>query len=68
MFVGTVRNKEQSFLLKPLNGCTFLPRKKHVVDDITRKIARLRLTSYKCELLQDIFGDEQKKERGIIYS
>jgi len=65
-FVGGDRDKVQSFFLKPLKGCTFLPCKKHVEDDITRKIADLGLNSIKCELLQDVFGDERKKERGII--
>ena len=68
VFVGGDRDKAQSFFLKPLKGCTFLPCKKHVKDDITRKIADLGLTSIKCELLQDVFGDEWKKERGIIDS
>jgi len=45
---------------------TFHPYKKHVEHDITRKIADLGLTPIKCELLQDAFGDERKKERGII--
>ena len=67
-FVGRDRDKAQSFFLKPLKGCTFLPCKKHVEDDITRKIADLGLTSIKYELLRDIFGDERKKERGIIDS
>ena len=67
-FLGADRDKAQSSFLIPLKGCTFLPCKKHVEDDITRKIADLRLTSIKNEILEDIFGNEVKKEKGIINS
>ena len=67
-YLGGDRDKGQSFFLKLLKGCTFLPCKKHVEDDIARKIADLGLTSIKFDILQDIFGDECKKERGIIDS
>lgn len=67
-FVGGDRDKAQPFFLKLLEGCTFLPCKKHVKDNVMWKIADLGLTSIKCELLKDIFGDERKKERGIIDS
>ena len=52
-FVGRDRDRDkvQSFFLKPLKGCTFLPCKKHLEGDITQKIADLSLTSIKCELL-----------------
>ena len=66
--MGGDRNKAQSSFLKPLKGCTFLPCKKHVEDDISRKIADLGLPSIKREILDDIFGSEQKKEKGIIDS
>lgn len=68
MFVGSDRHMAQSFFLKLLKGCTFLLCEKHVEDDITRKIADLGLTFIKYELLQHVFGDQQKKERGIINS
>lgn len=68
MFVGGDGDKVQSFFLKPLKGSIFLLCKKHVEDNIMEKIADLGLNSIKCELLQDVFGDEQKKERGIINS
>ena len=67
-FLGADRDKAQSSFLIPLKGCTFLPCKKHVEDDITRKIADLGLTSIKNEILEDIFGNEVKKEKGIIDS
>jgi len=68
VFVGGDRDKVQSFFLKPLEGSIFLLCKKHVEDNIMEKIADLGLNSIKCELLQDVFGDERKKERGIINS
>ena len=67
-FLGANRDKAQSSFLIPLKGYTFLPCKKHVEDDITRKIANLGLTSIKNEILEDIFGNEVKKEKGIIDS
>ena len=67
-FLGADRDKAQSSFLIPLKGCTFLPCKKHVEDNITRKIADLGLTSIKNEILEDIFGNEVKKEKGIIDS
>lgn len=68
VFVGGDRDKVQSFSLKPLKGSIFLLCKKHVEDNIMEKITDLGLNSIKCELLQDVFGDEWKKERGIIDS
>ena len=67
-FVGGDRDKAQSSFLKPLKGCTFLPCKKHVEDDIVRKIADLGLTSVRKEILEDIFGNDFNKEKGIIDS
>lgn len=67
-FVGGDRDKAQASFLKPLKGCTFLPCKKHVEDDITRKIADLGLSAVRKEILEDIFGSDSKLEKGIIDS
>ena len=68
MFCGGDRDKAQASFLKPLKGCTFLPCKKHVEDDISRKIADLGLNAIKAEILEDIFGCDKKMEKGIIDS
>ena len=67
-FVGGDRDKAQASFLKPLKGCTFLPCKKHLEDDITRKIADLGLSAVQKEILEDIFGSDTKLEKGIIDS
>ena len=67
-FVGGDRDKAQASFLKPLKGCTFLLCKKHVEDDITRKIANLGLSAVRKEILEAIFGSDSKQEKGIIDS
>ena len=67
-FVGGDRDKAQQGFLSPLRGCTFLPCKKHVEDDITRKLANLGLNDMKMEVLKDIFGSEKEREKGIVDS
>ena len=59
-FVGGDRDKAQTNFLKPLKGCTFLPCKKHVRDDITRKIADRGLSAVRKGILE--------LEKGIIDS
>ena len=59
-FVGGDRDKAQASFLKPLKGCTFTAWKKHVRDDITRKIADLGLSAVRKEILE--------LEKGIIDS
>ena len=44
----------------------FLPCKKHVEDDISRKLSDLGSGAMKDEVLKDIFGDEKNKEKGIV--
>lgn len=61
------REAHASFL-KPLKECTFLPCKKHVEDDITRKIADLGLSAVRKEILEDILGSDGKLEKRIIDS
>lgn len=67
-FVGGDRNKAQSSFLKPFKGCTFLPWKRHMEDDILQKLADLGLSLVKEEILKDILGSEARKEKGIIDS
>ena len=49
--------------LSPLVRSTFLPCKKHVEDDIIRKISELRLNDMKIEVLKDIFGSDKKQRK-----
>ena len=65
-FVVGDRDKAQARYI--LKGCTFLPCKKHLEDDITRKIADLGLSAVRKEGLEDIFGSDSKLEKGIIDS
>ena len=67
-FVGGDRDKAQQGFLSPLRRCTFLPCKKHVEDDISRKIDDLGLKDIKNEVLLDIFGSDKRKEKGIVDS
>ena len=67
-FLGGDRDKAQASFMKPLKGCTFLPCKKHVVDDLSRKIADLALFAITNERIHDVFGDEKLKEKGVIDS
>lgn len=67
-FVGGDRDKAQQGFLSPLRGCTFLPCKKHVEDDITRKLTDLGLNDMKKEVLKDIFGSDKDQEKGIVDS
>ena len=67
-FVGGDRDKAQQGFIKPLKRCKFLPCKKHVEDDISRKLTCLGLGDLKEEVSKDIFGDEKNKEKGIIDS
>jgi hypothetical protein len=68
VFVGGDRDKAQQGFIKPLKQCKFLPCKKHVEDDISRKLTCLGLGDLKEEVSKDIFGDEKNKEKGIIDS
>lgn len=65
VFCGGDRDKAQASFLKPLKGCTFLPCKKHIEDDISRKIADLGLNATKAEILEDIFGCDKKIWRRV---
>lgn len=65
VFFGGDRDKAQASFLKPLKGCTFLPCKKHIEDDISRKIADLGLNATKAEILEDIFGCDKKIWRRV---
>ena len=67
-FVGSDQDKAQQGFLSPLRGCTFLPCKKHVEDDITRKLNDLGLNGMKMEVLKDIFGSDKDQEKGIVDS
>ena len=59
-FVGGDRDKAQQGFLTPLRGCTLLPCKKHVEDDITRKLANLGLNNMKMEVSKDIFRSDKE--------
>lgn len=61
------RDKAQAGFMIPLKGATFLPCKKHVQDDI-RKLTELSLGPHKETIISDIFGNETKKEKGLIDS
>ena len=52
----------------PLKRCTFLPCKKHVADDIARKLVELEMKDEKEEILTDIFGCEKTRQKGLIDS
>jgi len=65
-FVGGDRDKAQQGFLSPLRGCTFLPCKKHVEDDVSRKLANLGLNDVKMEVLKNIFGSDREREEGIV--
>lgn len=67
-FVGGDRDKAQQGFLSPFRGCTFLPCKKHIEDDIIRKLTDLGLNEMKLEVLKDIFGSDKEKEKGIVDS
>ena len=67
-FVGGDRDQAQKGFLKPLKRSIFLPCKKHVEDDISRKLSDLGKSAMKNEVLRDIFGDEKNKEKGIVDS
>lgn len=67
-FVGGDRDKAQQRFLSPLKGCTFLPCKKHVEDDIIRKLSDMGFNDMKMEILKDIFGSDKDKEKGIVDS
>ena len=53
-FVGGDRDKAPQGFLSPLRGCTFLPCKKHVEDDIIRKLSDMGLNDMKMEVSKDI--------------
>lgn len=67
-FVGGDRDKAQRGFLLPLKRCTFLPCKKHVEDDIARKLVELGMKDEKDEILMDIFGSERNQQKGLIDS
>lgn len=67
-FVGGDRDMAQQSFPSPLTRCTFFHCKKHVEDDISRKIDDLRLKDIKNEVLLDIFESDKCKEKGIVDS
>lgn len=67
-FVGGDRDQAQKGFLRPLKRSIFLPCKKHVEDNISRKLSNLGNSAMKNEVLRDIFGDERNKEKGIVDS
>ena len=67
-FVGGDRDQAQNGFLRPLKRSVFLPCKKHIEDDISRKLSDLSKSAIKNEVLRDIFGDERNKEKGIVDS
>ena len=66
--VGGDRDRAQQDFLSPLRGCTFLPCKKHVQDDIIRKLSDMGLNDMKMEVLKDIFGSDKDKDKSIVDS
>ena len=62
-FVGGYRDKAQQGFGKPLKRAIFLPCKKHVEDDISRKLADLGNGAMKDEVLKDIFGNDNNKKK-----
>ena len=65
-FVGGDRDMAQQSFLSPLTRCTFFRCKKHVEEDISRKIDDLGLKDINNEVLLDIFGGRlEKPETGI---
>ena len=66
--MGGDRDKAQQGSLSPLRGCTFLPYKKHIEDDIIRNLSDMGLNDMKMEVSKDIFGSDKDKEKGIVDS
>jgi len=66
--VGGDRDKAQQGFLSPLRGSTFLLCKKHIEDDITRKLNDLGLNEMKMEVLKDIFGSDKDQEKCSVDS
>ena len=64
-FVGGDRDMAQQSFLSPLTRCTFFHCKKHVEEDISRKIDDLGLKDINNEVLLDIQGRLEKPETGI---
>ena len=54
--------------MKPLKRAIFLPCKNHVEDDISRKLTDPGNGAMKDEVLKDIFGNDNNKEKGIVDS
>lgn len=67
-YVGGNRDKVQAGFMIPLKGATFLPCRKHVQDDVARKLTELELSSLKAAILADIFGSETRKEKSLVDS
>ena len=65
---GGDRDKAQQGFVKPLKRAIFLQYKKHVEDDISRKLTDLGNGAMKDEVLKDIFGNDNNKEKGIVDS
>lgn len=67
-FVGGDRDKAQQGFISPLTRCTFLPCKKHVENEISRKMSDLGLNNMKMEVLKDVFGCNKYQEKDIVDS
>ena len=67
-YVGGDRDKEQVGFMIPLKGATLLPCRKHVEDDVMRKLTDLSLGTLKDTIVADIFGCDARMEKGLADS
>lgn len=66
-FVGGDCDKGQKRFLKPLEGVTYLPRKKHTEDNMKAKMPSYQLdASEKKIILEDVFGSKIPPKRGLV--
>ena len=70
LFVGSDRQKSiENGLASQLPIAHFLSCTKHILDNITRKMALIKVTGEaKSQILADIFGDRRAHQKGLIDS
>ena len=68
-YIGGDRSQSQQGFLRPLKGAKFVPCKKHIEDDMTRKMSALGMdVAEQQTVLKDIFGSVQDQEKGLVDS
>ena len=62
-YIGGDRSQSQQAFLRPLKGAQFLPCKKHLEDDMTRKMSALGMeVAEQCDVLKDVFGSVEDED------